>query len=615
VKSFKQKLGPDQLLIAAAFVTFSISTIVWTIRDHTPPPWDPADHLTAAYDYAQPVAHADIAGFAREFFLEHHYYAPLVHLATGFIYLVLGASRLTGIFVNLLSMAVLMYSVYWIGGTLFGTAEQPDPSRSAESTAGSTGWKKAGLSRYQPSAGALAAVLATSYHFPAWLLHDAFLDYPLTAIVAASMALLIKAGDFTTRRTAILFGTAAGLGMLTKQTFAFFLVLPALYCAIRVLKSKDLRAIGNLVMAFMIAVAISAIWYAPHIKDVVEIYKINQQGALDENEAPLFSFMSNVFYLHGLVSAQTQLLFGLLLAFGLVYSIVRKRRQTLILHLWLCSGIAAFTFIANKDMRYTIPVLPAAALISVCWASPLDRRHPGARTSLVPWLRAGLSFLVICWCVVSFFNAQWPAPGSGTYIDTPRFRWMVFARNYFGFDHGPLPNDWSVPEIIQATIALGRQAPSADSGPSTALRPVGDAPHDQAQPGEATSTLPTLGDAPHDQARRAGASSARPTLGVVVNLPYLNPSSISLYARLLAARHWGISPVDVDWVVNDSARGRLMSYDYILVRTGLAEADWVSPMERYTEQEMRAHPDSFVREASFPIPLRNAEAVIYKCVR
>src|SRR5262249_56126483 len=70
--------------------------------------------------YAQPLAKADLAGFAREFFAEHHYYAPLVHLVTGFFYLVLGASRLSGIAVNLLSMALLLYSVYWIGGKLYG---------------------------------------------------------------------------------------------------------------------------------------------------------------------------------------------------------------------------------------------------------------------------------------------------------------------------------------------------------------------------------------------------------------------------------------------------------------------------------------------------------------
>jgi len=310
----------------------------------------------------------------------------------------------------------------------------------------------------------------------------------------------------------------------------------------------------------------------------------------------LFSFMSNVFYLHGLVSSQMQLFFGLLLAFGLLYSIVRLRSQSVMLYLWLAGGIAAFTFIANKDMRYTVPVLPAAALLSVCWAfgpgraATGSRRDPGAR--VVPILRAGLMLLALGWAGVSFFNAQWPRSGSGVYIDTPRFRWMVFARNYFGFDHAPLADDWSVPEIVEATSALGQKTRSARTDSPPNLRPIGAGTYRQPQPGSDEST--------------------EPTLGVVVNLPYLNPSGISLYARLLAPGHGGGPLINVDWLVNDSGRPRIMACDYILVRTGLAEADWVSPMEQYAEQEIRSQPGSFVRVASFPIPLPKAEAVIYK---
>ena len=172
---FKKRPGADQLLLAAVWITISVSTILWTLRDRTPPPWDPADHLTAAYDYSQPLAHGDFAGFAREFFHEHHYYAPLVHLATGIFYLVLGASRLSGIAVNLLSILLLLCSVYWIGGKLYG--RQQIAVGAGEATAGENN-ESATLSRWHISPGALAAVLATCYHFMGWLVHDAFLDYP-----------------------------------------------------------------------------------------------------------------------------------------------------------------------------------------------------------------------------------------------------------------------------------------------------------------------------------------------------------------------------------------------------------------------------------------------------
>jgi 4-amino-4-deoxy-L-arabinose transferase-like glycosyltransferase len=599
VNPLNKRPNADQLLLAAVWVTISFSTIVWTVRDRTPPPWDPADHLSAAYDYFQPIAHADFGGFVKEFFLEHHYYAPLVHLVTGFFYLILGPSRLSGIAVNLLSLALLLYSVHWIGGRLYG---KPQPSEALAALRLDDADGNLISSRYHVSAGALAAAMAACYHFTAWLAHDAFLDYPLTAVVAASFALLINAGDFKSRRPAIYFGIAAGLGLLTKQTFGFFLALPAVYVTIRVLVSRDRRSIMNLAMSGLIAAAIAAVWYWPHINDVIEIYKINQQGAIDENEAPLFSFMSNVFYLHGLVSAQIQLFFGLLVVFGLVYSLLRMRRQSIMLYLWLASGVAAFTCIANKDMRYTVPVLPAAALLSVCWASDPGKAASSpaskfaTRRRLVQRLKTAMSVFVVGWAAISFFNAQWPGSSEGIYIDTPRFRWIVFGRNYFGFDHAPQRDNWSVPEIIGTTVALGEEArPGQAAGASASLKPIS--------------------EAPHDQTRTVGETTARPTLGVVVNLPYLNPSSIALYSRLLAPKRGGLPLLNVEWLVNDSARARLTSCDYILVRTGLAEADWVSSMERIADLEIRSHPEEFLKVASFPIPLRNAEAVIYKCTR
>ena len=76
------KLRPhlDKLLLGSIFLVLSTSTVVWTLRDRTPPAWDPADHMRYAYDYYRLLANADFAVFAREFFTAPHYYAPLVLL-------------------------------------------------------------------------------------------------------------------------------------------------------------------------------------------------------------------------------------------------------------------------------------------------------------------------------------------------------------------------------------------------------------------------------------------------------------------------------------------------------------------------------------------------------
>ncbi|HWN99177.1 MAG TPA: hypothetical protein VNS63_07890, partial [Blastocatellia bacterium] len=532
------------------FIFLSLSTVFWTLSERTPPPWDPADHISAAYDYYSLLARLDLRGFAHEFFSATHYYAPMVHLTGAIVFLVLGASRLTGIAVNLISLAGLMWAVSWMARTVYGH-DRADQLPKARSTSYS-----------QVALTILPALVCACYHFSAWLMHDAFLDFPLMAAVAVSFALLIRAGDFKDRRSALVFGISVGLGLLVKQTFAFFFALPALYVVFRVLFSRERRAIANLALAAVVGVAIAAVWYAPHFRDVIAVYHQNQQAAIDEGEAPLYSFESNFFYIHALISMQMQLPLGALFLCGLVYSLVRCRRESVLLYLWLISGIGVFALVANKDVRYTVPVLPAAALLSVCWlrerkpvgadsrsaAPPSDRgaRIP-AKVSMA--LKLVLGIAIAAWSLVSFLNAQWPKDGFGYAIDTPRWRWMVYARNYYGFDHRPLQDDWSVPEIVR-TVAE-RSHTSANPNRSSG----GDAAH---QPAPSESLSP-----------RTGAADGRPTLGVVVNLPYLNPSTLALEARLKAPKRAGPPVITVEWIVIESAFDRIDRCDYLLVRTGL----------------------------------------------
>ncbi len=568
----------DKLLLALIFLTLSASTIAWTLVNRTPPAWDPADHMLIGYDYYFPIAHLDWAAFKEEFFVAPHFYAPLVHLITAGVFLILGASLLTGIAVNLVSLAVLLLSVSWIGRRLYSQREE---------------------ARVDTKGGSLALavvgpLLATSYHFSAWLLHDAFLDYPLTAIVALSFALLISAGDFKGRRSALIFGLSAGLGMLTKQTFAFFFVLPALYVTIRVLLSRDRKALVNLVLAGLAAAALASVWYWPHLHDVIRIYQVNKQAAMSENEAPLFTFFSNLFYPHALLSTQMQLPLGLLFLAGLIYSLARRRSESVLLYLWLLGGIASFTLVANKDARYTVPVLPAAALISVCWLSGWKTQPDGKQerfsSKAAGALKPALVACIAVWALVSFCNAQWPRPGMGFYLDTPNFRWMVFGRNYFALDHRPLPDDWGVPDIVR-TIA-------SQSNPQTQA-------HDSGSPGNVNPSS--------DDRSRALKDINAPTVGVAVNLPYLNPSTIALYTRLLAPGHASPPVFNVDWLVVEGARDRIEQCDFLVVRTGLDRAEWVAPLELPLENLIRTHPDRFIEIGRFPIPMEGAEVLVYKC--
>jgi hypothetical protein len=268
-----------------------------------------------------------------------------------------------------------------------------------------------------------------------------------------------------------------------------------------------------------------------------------------------------------------------------------------------------FALVANKDVRYTIPVLPAAALLSLCWLREL-KPAPASASSLArpQWhnaiavkasgaLKVALVAAIAVWSLVSFFNAQWPKPGFGYAIDTPRWRWMVYARNYYGFDHRPLPDDWSVPEIVRAVVAK--------SAENRATQPDSNRPVEETR----SVRLPSPSESLSPQ---TVAGDARPILGVVVNLPYLNPSSVALEARLMSPRRAGPPVIRVEWIVVESAIDRIDRCDYVLVRTGLERAEWSSTAERQVESLINSHPERFTRVASFPLPLQEAEAIIYR---
>jgi hypothetical protein len=177
---------------------------------------------------------------------------------------------------------------------------------------------------------------------------------------------------------------------------------------------------------------------------------------------------------------------------------------------------------------------------------------------------------------------------------------MVHARNYYGFDHRPLQEDWSVPDIVRTVLlrsgedqGMGSRSNGSGAGADRSRTP---APNESVSPQTATA-------------------EGRPTLGVVVNLPYLNPSSVALEARLMSRERAGPPVVKVEWIVVESALDRIESCDYLLVRTGLESAEWSSAAEREVAGLIRAHPDRFIRMAKFPIPLKEAEAVIYRLAK
>jgi hypothetical protein len=156
--------------------------------------------------------------------------------------------------------------------------------------------------------------------------------------------------------------------------------------------------------------------------------------------------------------------------------------------------------------------------------------------------------LIAIWAFVSFFNAQWPSPKIDFRLTALGMPLYFLSGNVYRFDHRPLSEDWSVPEIVHA--ASGK-------------------------------------------------------LGVVPNLWQLNPSNVGLYARIYAPQ------VNVVWLSDESALDRLEQCDYVLARTHLENAERVEPLERSIASYISEHSERFIPVSTYALP-HSQEAVLYR---
>jgi hypothetical protein len=515
----------DWCLLALAFLIISASTLVWLSMNQAPLSWDPADHIRFGYEYYKPLAGFHGGRFVREFFLNTHYYPPFYHLLIAGIFLVTGPGILSAIVVNLLLLGALMAALYSMGRRL-----------------------------YSAEAGLLAAIIAPTYHINAALLHETFVDFALMCWVGLSLYLLVESRYFSRRGPSLLLGAALGLGMLCKQPYVFFLGLPVAYTLIAMICERQKGDLKNAALALSIAALLVLIWYAPHLDDIREIYHINQMGALREHEPPLFSYYSNLGYINGLASHQMQFPLFVLFFIGLSLSAIWYRRESMPLYLTILGGLTAFTFIANKDLRYTVPCLSAVAMLSTCWIGRLPAK----------WLRATFAALILALGAASFTHAQWPAEIRDIYFDYGDFRWVVFGKNYLDYDRRPSADDWSFPAILKI---IGEQS---------------------------------------------GGRRGTVKVGMVPNLLHFNPSAFALYSQVTWNSRGAHPYIRTKWLVNMESWRQVKRCRYIIVREPIEPDSSGDGFESRFTEWIRSHPERFTRVGATPLTSLNASAVIYE---
>jgi 4-amino-4-deoxy-L-arabinose transferase-like glycosyltransferase len=429
------------LLLALGFIAL---TALWLSQDARVPDWDSGDHIQhSIYYYAQIDS-----GHISEVLKTDNPYPPVVELV-GALAAFIGGLSVGSIVLtqNIVFVPLLVLGCYGTGRLVAGR-----------------------------TAGLLAVVFALSTPILVSEFHEFFLDPGLTAMVAVTVWLLLASDGFRDQRYALWAGGAAGVGMLTKQTFVFYIVG---VIAVMLVRGgwrhwRHVLAFGGIVLA------VSWGYYVYHFNYLHQLSKgviagdansIQQTGLLhptpgpDSRVPPTWSIDNTLWYFWVLVNTVLRLPYALLFAGGTVASIVgfvrNRRRESLIPE--LVGGVVIAWFLITylmslHDPRYLMPILVYAAVLGTAWIVLLPRRW---RLAVGPALG-----------VLAVLNVASVSFGLGSRV---ALAWPGTPERTFGSGHVTLysPQGWlvgapekggDIPAIVRAQKRRGIQQLGFESG-------------------------------------------------------------------------------------------------------------------------------------------------------
>lgn len=328
-----------------------VNNYIWLKMDTYPLLWDAALHFFDSLRIFDLLKHSGL-NFVFEIAKINREYSFFVPLIASVFYNVFGVSEDIGVIISgSIFLAVLIFSVYGISKNICS--------------------KKAGL---------LAAFLITAY--PLIFSHSRIFmyDLPLTAIVSLSVYVFQISDNFRKRSASLFLGVVFGAGMLTKFPFPLFVASALLYYSYKIyikimcnaarqgnmllkLISEHSSRIINLVLTLIVAIILSSTWYLPNLsyllKTLIEVPQV--YGA---EYPPVLSFQSLSFYFFGLINYQISFSLFLVFILGFNLFIKSKSENKFFLIYWILIPYFVFTFLYYKDIRYTLPYLPAIAVIT-----------------------------------------------------------------------------------------------------------------------------------------------------------------------------------------------------------------------------------------------------------
>ena len=313
-------------IVGGVYLALVLITAVWLAIDRRPPEWDHANHLERVVHCAEDMARRDV----RAIIERSSFYPPVVPCGAAVVYRLAPSDVAAAQSVILVFLGLGMAAVYLLGRRLAGGTE-----------------------------GVVAAVVFGCAPFVVFSSLRFQLDLPLAAMVAVALLVILHTEGFTRLGWSLVAGLVFGVGMLTKPPFAAYVLVPVVLVVATSLDRR--RATIHAVLAVLIGAALSVPWYGPRLFGIIpQIANRSFKQAAESGHPDPLTATALLFYPTWL-APQIGVLALVLLLVGIVVAVMR--RQWFVLSA-LLAPFALFELLQNKNLRYTLPIVPVAAVLA-----------------------------------------------------------------------------------------------------------------------------------------------------------------------------------------------------------------------------------------------------------
>ncbi len=421
----KKKLSfeiEDGLILLILF--HLVVNIIWVKLNNVPPSWDASLHTLLTVRFANYLKTNLLLFNPIEFLKISEYYPPLVYIL-GIIFAFLGNNnykviQLTGtLFLGLMIFFQYLYVKEWLKN------------------------KKIAL---------LSAFFLSFFITIFQQSRNHMLDIPLTAFLLGGLYFLQKSNYLSNKKSGAIFFIFFSLAFLTKWYSLVYFFIPLVFTFINILKRKKLgfHLVINFIIGLVIFLAICSPWYFLNLNKLLEISKVTATPELADPQK-IFSLESLFFNLKLIIMFQTTFIGFLVFLFSLVVLIKNLNLKAIKIIFIIGFNYLFFSLIPNKNIRYTIPLMPFFSII-MAWGFESFLNHKnqlfakGIRIALV-------IYYFLTFSILSF--AQPIKPEFKYSVKLPVLNWLdlIYLDTYpvkVTFDSNIWPNKLILKDILKS---------------------------------------------------------------------------------------------------------------------------------------------------------------------